>query len=49
MNKEMFNELLDSVQEMDEIVNEKKDASRSFDHPEPEVLSIRDRLGDSQE
>lgn len=49
MNKEMFNELLESVQEMDEIVKGQKTASRSFDYPEPEVKSIRDRLGVSQE
>jgi putative transcriptional regulator len=49
MNKEMFNELLESVQEMDEIVKGKKKPSRSFDYPEPEVKSIRDRLGVSQE
>ena len=49
MNKEMFGELLESVQEMDEIVKGKKSASRSFEYPDPEVKSIRDRLGVSQE
>ena len=32
MKKEMFDELLESVQEMDEIVQGKKKASRSFDY-----------------
>lgn len=49
MKKEMFNELLESVQEMDGIVKGKKKASRSFDYPDPEVKTIRDRLGVSQE
>lgn len=49
MNKEMFNELLESAQEMDGIVKGQKTASRSFNYPEPEVKSIRDRLGVSQE
>ncbi len=49
MKKEMFNELLESTQEMDEIVKGKKKASRSFDYPDPEVKTIRDRLGVSQE
>ncbi|MEW8287298.1 MAG: NadS family protein, partial [Candidatus Thiodiazotropha endolucinida] len=42
-------ELLESVQEMDEIVKGKKKASRSFDFPDPEVKAIRHRLGVSQE
>ncbi|MBW9267980.1 MAG: helix-turn-helix domain-containing protein [Candidatus Thiodiazotropha sp. (ex. Lucinisca nassula)] len=49
MKKEMFDELLESVQEMDEIVKGKKKASRSFDFPDPEVKAIRHRLGVSQE
>lgn len=49
MKKEMFDELLASVQEMDAIVEGKKNASRSFDFPDPEVKAIRDRLGVSQE
>jgi putative transcriptional regulator len=49
MKKEMFDELLESIQEMDEIVQDKKKASRSFDYPDPEVKAIRDRLGVSQE
>jgi len=49
MKKEMFDELLESIQEMDGIVKGNRTASRSFDFPDPEVKSIRDRLGVSQE
>lgn len=49
MKKEMFDELLESIQEMNEIVKGNKAASRSFDFPDPEVKTIRDRLGVSQE
>jgi len=48
MEKNMFDELLTSVQEMDGIVKDKKKASRSFNFPEPEVKAIRERLGVSQ-
>ena len=37
MEKEMFNELLESIQEMDEILDGKKQASRSFDFLDSEV------------
>jgi putative transcriptional regulator len=37
MEKEMFDELLESVQEMDEVVDGKKQASRIFDFPDSEV------------
>ncbi len=49
MNKEMLNEPQESVHEMGENVNGNKHASRSFDYPNPEVKSIRNRLGVSQE
>ncbi len=49
MNKEMLNEPQESVQEMDENVNGSKHASSNFDYPDPEVKSIRNRLGVSQE
>jgi len=49
MDKEMFDELLTSVQEMDGVVKGKKNASRSFDFPEPQVKAIRERLGVSQD
>lgn len=45
----MFNELIESVQEMDDIVQGKKSASRSFDFPDPEVKVTRNRLGITQE
>jgi len=48
MEKNMFDELLASVQEMDAIVKGKK-ASRSFEFPDPEVKAIRERMGVSQE
>jgi putative transcriptional regulator len=44
MNKEIFNELLESVHEMDEIVKGKKQVSRSFEYPEPGVKTIRNTL-----
>jgi putative transcriptional regulator len=49
MEKNMFEELLTSVQEMDAIVKGQKKATRSFDFPEPEVKAIRERLGVSQD
>lgn len=49
MDKKMFDELLTSVQEMDDMVKGSKKASRRFDFPEPEVKAIRERLGVSQE
>jgi putative transcriptional regulator len=48
MNNEMFNELLASVKEMDEIAKGKKNPSRRFEYPEPEVKAIRERTGLSQ-
>lgn len=48
MDKSMFDELLTSVQEMDEITKGKKDAARVSNFPEPEVKSIRESIGLSQ-
>lgn len=48
MNKSQFDELLESVREMDEIVAGKKAASRTFEFPEPEVKGIREKTGLSQ-
>ncbi|MBT3093696.1 MAG: helix-turn-helix domain-containing protein [Candidatus Thiodiazotropha sp. (ex Lucina pensylvanica)] len=48
MKKEMFDEFLESVREMDEIVGGKKKASRSFYYPDPEVKAIRESMGFSQ-
>jgi len=49
MDKDMFNELMSSVQQMDDVVENKKKASRSFNFPDPEVKVIRERMGVSQE
>lgn len=48
MNDEMFNELLESVKEMDQIAKGKKQASRRFSIKEPEVKEIREKTGLSQ-
>lgn len=48
MNKAQFDELLASVQEMDEIVAGKKKPARVFEYPEPEVKRIRESTGLSQ-
>ncbi len=48
MNNEMFNELLESVKEMDQITKDKKKASRQFTFKEPEVKYIREKTGLSQ-
>jgi putative transcriptional regulator len=48
MNDKDFDELLASVQEMDEIAKGKTEASRSFKFQEPEVKAIRERVGLSQ-
>ena len=48
MESEMFDELLASVQEMDEIVQGKKAAVQVTEFPEPEVKCIREKTGLSQ-
>lgn len=48
MNDEMFNELLDSVKEMDQIAKGKTKPSRTFMFPDPEVKVIREKVGLSQ-
>ena len=48
MKNELFNELLASVQEMDEIVQGKKVAARVTEFPEPEAKLIREKIGLSQ-
>ncbi|MCY4613020.1 MAG: NadS family protein [Nitrospira sp.] len=48
MKNELFNELLASVQEMDDIVRGKKAAARVTKFPEPEVKLIREKVGLSQ-
>lgn len=49
METNMFNELMASVQEMDQIVKGQEKASRGFKYPDPEVKAIRERLGVPQE
>ena len=48
MNDKMFNELLDSVKEMDKIAKGKKRPARKFVIKEPEVKDIREQTGLSQ-
>ena len=48
MNNAMFQELLESVEQMDEIVEGKKKPSRKFEYPEPQVREIREKVGLSQ-
>ena len=49
MDKTMFDELMASVGEMDQIAKGQKVAERSFDYPDPKVKTIREGLGLSQE
>lgn len=49
MKDEMFDELLESVKEAGAIRREKSKPSRIFEYPDPEVRSIRDRTGLSQD
>ncbi|MET0069839.1 MAG: NadS family protein [Candidatus Thiodiazotropha sp.] len=48
MDNKMFDELLASVKEMDEIAKGKKAPSRRFEFPELEVKAIREKTGLSQ-
>ena len=48
MKDKMFDELLKSVKEMDQISRGKKKASRRFTFKEPEVKAIREQTGLSQ-
>lgn len=48
MDKSMFDELLASVQEMNGIAKGDIKAARETDFPDPEVKSIRERIGLSQ-
>ncbi len=49
MNDKLFNELLESVKEMDAIASGKKKPSRVTDYPEPVVSAIRKKTGLSQD
>lgn len=48
MDNDMFNELLASIEEMDQIANGKKAPSRQHQFAEPEVKAIREKTGLSQ-
>ncbi len=48
MDNAQFDELLASVQEMDNIVHGHQPAARVTEFPEPEVKAIRERIGLSQ-
>ena len=48
MKNDMFDELLASVQEMDEVAKGKQAAARVTEFPEPEVKAIREKVGLSQ-
>ena len=49
MDKKMFNELLESVKEMDAMASGKKKPSRVFEYPDPKVREIRKKTGLSQD
>lgn len=49
MDNDMFDELMTSVQEMDDIVKGQKQPARRFEFPEPEVKAIREQMGVSQD
>ena len=49
MKDQMFDELLESVKEAGAIRLGRSKASRVFEYPDPEVRSIRDRTGLSQD
>ena len=48
MKQEHFNELVESVKEMDAICKGQKKASREFVYEEHEIRNIRDRYGLTQ-
>lgn len=49
MDKNRFDELMTSIQQMDDIVKGENKAVRRFDFPKPKVKIIRERLSVSQE
>lgn len=48
MKKAMFDELIESVKEMDQIVKGRKKPARAFEFPDPKVKTIREKIGLSQ-
>jgi putative transcriptional regulator len=49
MKEELFNELLESIKEGEQIIRGKKKASRIFHFDQPDVQAIRKKYGLSQE
>ena len=49
MDNKMFNELLASVQEMDDVTQGKQAAAKVTEFPEPEVKAMRESMGVSQD
>lgn len=49
MDNDIFDDLMASVQEMDDIVKGKKQPARRLEFPDPEVKAIRGRMGVSQD
>ncbi|WP_163837004.1 NadS family protein [Spartinivicinus ruber] len=49
MDKKQFDELLESAQEVDDIIEGKKAAVRITEYPEPDVKAIREKLGLNQD
>ena len=49
MDNDMFDDLMASVQEMDDIVKGQKQPARRFEFPELEVKAIREKMGVSQD
>lgn len=49
MDNQMFDELLASVQQMDNIVKGKQKPARVTEFPDPEVRAIREKIGLSQQ
>ena len=48
MDRELFNDLLTSVQEAGEIMRGEMNPSRVYEYEDPDVKSIRERIGFSQ-
>jgi len=48
MKDAMFNELIESVKEAGAIRKGEKEASRTFEFPDPDVKAIREKIGASQ-
>lgn len=49
MDSKLFDELMQSVEEMDQIVQGKQKPSRTFEYPSVEVRELRQAVGASQQ